>query len=53
MGWPFLSRVPGLTYAGSQHDTTVNDADLLIVVTPHILRPASRDAIAIALPRGP
>src|SRR5262249_24897023 len=51
-GWPFLSRVPGLTYAGAQHDTTVNDADLLIVVTPHILRAASHDSIAIALPQG-
>jgi len=51
-GWPFLSRVPGLTYAGSQHDTTVNDADLLIVVTPHILRPAVHDSVAIALPTG-
>ncbi len=51
-GWPFLSRVPGLTYAGSQHDTTVNDADLLIVVTPHILRPAMHESVAIALPTG-
>ncbi len=51
-GWPFLSRVPGLTYAGSQHDTTVNDADLLIVVTPHILRPAMHESVAIALPSG-
>ncbi len=51
-GWPFLSRVPGLTYAGAQHDKTVNDADLLIVVTPHILRLPTHESVAIALPMG-
>lgn len=51
-GWPFLSRVPGLSYAGAQHDTTVNNADLLIVVTPHILRAPSQSSIAITLPMG-
>jgi general secretion pathway protein D len=51
-GWPFLSRVPGLTYAGSQHDTTVNNADLLIVVTPHVLRLPSHESVAITLPMG-
>ena len=51
-GWPFLSRVPGLTYAGAQHDKTVNNADLLIVVTPHILRAPRHESVAIALPMG-
>ncbi len=51
-GWPFLSRVPGLTYAGAQHDTTVNNADLLIVVTPHVLRLPTHESVAIALPTG-
>ena len=51
-GWPFLSRVPGLSYAGSQHDKTVNNADLLIVVTPHVLRLPSHEPLAIALPVG-
>ncbi len=51
-GWPFLSRVPGLTYAGAQHDTTVNDADLLVVITPHILRLPIHESIAIRLPIG-
>jgi hypothetical protein len=51
-GWPFLSRVPGLTYAASQHDTTVNDADLLVVITPHILRMPTQESIAITLPTG-
>jgi general secretion pathway protein D len=51
-GWPFLSRVPGLTYAGSEHDNNVNDADLLIVITPHILRLPVQDSVAISLPMG-
>lgn len=51
-GWPFLSRVPGLSYAGAQHDKTVNDADLLVVVTPHILRLPTHESVAIALPMG-
>ena len=52
MGWPFLSRVPGLTYASSEHDKNVNDADLLVVITPHILRAPAQDSIAITLPIG-
>jgi tetratricopeptide (TPR) repeat protein len=52
MGWPFLSRVPGLTYTASEHDTNVNDADLLVVITPHILRAPSQESIAISLPIG-
>lgn len=51
-GWPFLSRVPGLTYTASQHDTNVNNADLLIVITPHILRMPSQENIAITIPTG-
>ena len=51
-GWPFLSRVPGLSYAGSQHDKTVNNADLLVVITPHVLRIPTHDPVAIALPIG-
>ncbi len=51
-GWPFLSRVPALSYAGAQHDKTVNNDDLLIVVTPHILRAPGHESVAIALPMG-
>jgi len=52
MGWPFLSRVPGLTYTASEHDKNVNDADLLVVITPHILRAPGQESIAIRLPIG-
>ena len=51
-GWPFLSRVPGLTWSASERDKNVNDADLLIVITPHILRMPSQESIAIRLPMG-
>ncbi len=51
-GWPFLSRVPGLTFAASEHDNNVNDADLLVVITPHILRMPMRESVAITLPTG-
>ena len=52
MGWPFLSRVPGLTYTASEHDKNVNDADLLVVITPHILRAPTQESVAIRLPMG-
>ena len=51
-GWPFLSRVPGLTFTASEHDKNVNNADLLIVITPHILRLPTHESIAITLPVG-
>jgi len=51
-GWPFLSRVPGLTYAASEHDKNVNHADLLVVITPHILRMPQGKSVAITLPSG-
>lgn len=51
-GYPFLSRVPVATYALAQHDKNVNDDDLLIVMTPHIVRMASSEAFAVQLPVG-
>jgi len=51
-GYPFLSRVPGLTYGAAEHDKNVNNDDLLIVITPHILRMPRQEAIAIPLARG-
>jgi type II secretory pathway component GspD/PulD (secretin) len=51
-GWPFLSRVPGLTYASSEHDKNFNEADLLVVITPHIIRMPVQESVAISLPSG-
>lgn len=51
-GWPFLSRVPGLSYGFSEHDKNVNESDLLVVITPHIVRMPSQEAIVIPLESG-
>ena len=49
-GWPFLSTVPGLTYASSLHNKNVNEDELLVVITPHIIREAERSSFAIEVP---
>jgi type II secretory pathway component HofQ len=51
-GYPFLSRVPGLTYAASVHTKNVNDDELLVVMTPHIVRMANTEGFAVQLPVG-
>ena len=51
-GYPFLSRVPGLTYAASNHTKNVNDDELLVVMTPHIIRMANPEGFAVQLPAG-
>jgi tetratricopeptide (TPR) repeat protein len=49
-GYPFLGRVPGLTYATSLHNKNVEDDELLVVITPHILRLPERNSFALQLP---
>jgi general secretion pathway protein D len=49
-GYPFLSRVPGLTYASSEHNTNGMDDELLVVITPHIVRLPERSPFAMSLP---
>ena len=49
-GYPFLGRVPGLTYASSVHNKNVEDDELLIVITPHVLRTPDRNSFAVRLP---
>ena len=51
-GYPFLSRVPAVTYGAAVHDKNVNDDELLIVMTPHILRMAPQAGFAVQLPTG-
>ena len=51
-GYPFLSRVPIATYAAGVHDKNVNEDELLIVMTPHIVRMASGAGFAVQLPVG-
>jgi general secretion pathway protein D len=51
-GYPFLSRVPVATYATAEHSKNENDDELLIVMTPHILRMASSEGFTVQLPVG-
>src|SRR5208337_3656871 len=51
-GYPFLSRVPGLSYAASLHDKNVQDSELLVVITPHIVSMAENNSFAMQLPSG-
>ncbi len=49
-GYPFLGRVPGLSYASSVHSKNVSQDELLVVITPHILRMAEHTSFAVELP---
>ena len=49
-GYPFLSRVPGLNYASAEHNNNAMDDELLVVITPHIVRVAERNSFAMELP---
>jgi tetratricopeptide (TPR) repeat protein len=49
-GYPFLGRIPGLTYASSLHNKNVEDDELLVVITPHILHLPERNSFAVQLP---
>ncbi len=49
-GYPFLGRVPSLTYASSVHNKNVEDDELLIVITPHVLRLPDQNSFAVRLP---
>ena len=51
-GLPFLARVPGITYAASEHTKNNMEDDLLVVITPHILRLPEANSFAVQLPSG-
>jgi len=51
-GYPFLSTVPGLTFAASQHNNNAMDDELMVVITPHIVRLPERNSFAMPLPSG-
>jgi len=50
-GYPFLGRVPGLTDATSVHNKNITDDELLVVITPHIVRLPEETSFAVELPR--
>ena len=50
VGYPFLSRVPGLNYAAAEHNNNAMDDELMVVITPHVVRMPERNSFAVALP---
>ncbi|MGB8770937.1 MAG: type II and III secretion system protein [Candidatus Korobacteraceae bacterium] len=51
-GYPFLSTVPALTYAASEHTKNNMEDELLVVITPHILRLSEANSFVVQLPSG-
>ena len=51
-GMPFFAAVPGLTYGASSHTNNDTGDDLLVVITPHILRLPETRSFAVQLPSG-
>ena len=49
-GYPFLGQIPGLGYGASVHNKNVNEDELLVVITPHILRMPEQNSFAVQLP---
>ena len=49
-GYPFLGQIPGLGYGASVHNKNVTQDELLVVITPHILRLPDRTPFAVELP---
>jgi general secretion pathway protein D len=49
-GYPFLGQVPGLSYGASVHNKNVSQDELLVVITPHIVRLADQTPFAMELP---
>ncbi len=49
-GYPFLSRVPAFTYAASEHDKNAMDEEVLVVITPHVVRVPESSSFAVVLP---
>jgi tetratricopeptide (TPR) repeat protein len=49
-GYPFLGNVPGLNYAAAVHNKNVSEDELLVVITPHIVRQAEQTSFAVELP---
>jgi general secretion pathway protein D len=51
-GYPFLARVPITNYLTNEHDKNVSNDELLVVMTPHVLRAPSGDILAVQMPVG-
>ncbi len=49
-GYPYLGQIPGLGYGATVHTKNVTQDELLVVVTPHILRLPEHNSFAVELP---
>ena len=49
-GYPYLGQIPGLGYGASVHNKNVTQEELLVVITPHILRTPEQIPFAIQMP---
>ncbi len=49
-GYPFLGQIPGVSYGASVHNKNVAQDELLVVITPHIVRLADQTPFAMELP---
>lgn len=49
-GYPFLGQIPGLGYGASVHNKNVNEDELLVVITPHVIRMPEQNSFAVQLP---
>lgn len=49
-GYPYLGQIPGLGYGAATHSKNVTQDELLVVITPHILRAAEHNSFAVELP---
>jgi general secretion pathway protein D len=49
-GAPFLGSVPGMNYAAAIHNKNVSEDELLVVITPHIVRLPDHNSFAVQLP---
>ena len=52
MGYPFLSQVPAVDYASAEHDNNAMDEEVLVVITPHVIRAPEKNSFAVVLPSG-
>ncbi|HZD31927.1 MAG TPA: hypothetical protein VE779_09730, partial [Candidatus Angelobacter sp.] len=51
-GYPFLSRVPAANYGTSVQTKNVDNDELLVVMTPHIVRMAPQEGFVLQMPSG-
>ena len=49
-GYPFLGELPGVGYAATVHNKNIMQDELLVVITPHILRMPEQPSFAVELP---